>query len=465
MLPLPVAPTLQQHFGVCTQTPDPMPRCNLRFLQVLVTAAPVFVSTWLAACAPSAPQVAPDPAQLEAERAKRPNDPTVLRDLGSAYLQKGDYSRAREALSAGAALAPRDPEMRMLLGAAYEELGLLDSASIAYRAAEPLANSDQKKVLAGRQAALSKKHLAADARAALQREKDLTLAPPTTGTIAVMPFRYTGTNPDLKPLERGLAELLVADLGKEQRLKQQERERVQALVDEMQLTEQGRADPTTGARSGRLVGAGQIVQGVLSDRGDQLALDANVVDAKDASVDASASGANTLARLIDTEKQVVFGLLRGLNIQLSPAEQRSLSERPTADLQAFLAYSRGLLREDAGDFAGAAAAFGQAASRDPSFRAAASRQAAAQQAATSGPAATMAQTLGAAGGGGEGGEGASDQLRVAIETVVPSTFTTVLRRTELPPPSTRPQIPEAARTDGPGGAGQWGQVIIVIPRP
>lgn len=441
-----------------------MSRRNLQFFRVFVATLPLIAAaSWLVGCAPQGPKVAPDPAQLEAERTKRPNDPTLLRELGGSYMGKKDFARARDVLNTAVALDPRNADGRILLAASYEELGQLDSAAVAYRAAEQVASSDQRKLIAGRQSALAKKHLTADARAALEREKSLTLAAPTAGTVAVMPFRYTGTNADLKPLERGMAELLVADLGKVQRLKLLERERMQALVDEMQLTEQGRADAASGARSGRLVGAGQIVQGVLSDRGDQLALDANVVDASDASVDASASGAGTLDRLIDTEKQVLFGLLRGMNIQLSPAEQRALSERPTADLQAFLAYSRGLVREDAGDFGGAAALYGDAARRDPAFRAAAVRQGAAQQAVSAAvPANTLPQTLSATESSGE--SGTAENLRVAIEEVVPSRLPTVLR-TGLLPPATRPQIPEAARTDDPREGVSIGEVIIVIPRP
>ncbi len=442
-----------------------MPRRNLQFSPEFVATLPLIAAAvWLVGCAPQGTKVAPDPAQLEAERTKRPNDPALLRQLGGSYMEKQDYGRARDVLKAAVALDPRNADGRILLAASFEELGQLDSAAASYRAADAVANAGQKKLIAGRQSALARKHLVQDAQAALAREKSLTLAAPTAGTVAVMPFRYTGTNADLKPLERGIAELLVADLGKVQRLKLLERERMQALVDEMQLTDQGRADAATGARSGRLVGAGQIVQGVLSDRGDQLALDANVVDATDASVDASASGAGDLARLIDTEKQVLFDLLRGMNIQLSPAEQRTLSERPTADLQAFLAYSRGLLREDAGDFAGAASAYGEAARRDPAFRAAAVRQSSAQQAVSAAvPANTLPQTLSATESG-SSESGTAEHLRVAIEEVVPSRLPTVLR-TGLLPPGTRPQIPEAARTDDPRTTIIVGEVIIVIPRP
>ncbi|MEP0546712.1 MAG: hypothetical protein ABJF88_07265, partial [Rhodothermales bacterium] len=80
---------------------------------------------------------------------------------------------------------------------------------------------------------------------------------------------------------------------------------------------------------------------------------------------------------------------------------------PTRDLQAFLAFSRGLQEEDAGDFAAAAAAFAQAAALDPGFELAATR--AGEAAALSSAGGTVSAALGAGkavrGGGPSGGPG------------------------------------------------------------
>ena len=80
-----------------------------------------------------------------------------------------------------------------------------------------------------------------------------------------MPFRYTGSDTTLRPLERGLAAIVVTDLSRVRRLRLVERERLQVLLDELQLAASGRVDPASGARSGRLIGAGQVVQGQFAE--------------------------------------------------------------------------------------------------------------------------------------------------------------------------------------------------------
>jgi hypothetical protein len=67
------------------------------------------------------------------------------------------------------------------------------------------------------------------------------------------------------------------------------------------------------------------------------------------------------------EKRIVFALLADLGIQLTEAEQDAIDEVPTRNLQAFLAYSRGLAAEDQQDFGAAADFFGQAVQIDPGF--------------------------------------------------------------------------------------------------
>src|SRR5256885_7980550 len=186
-----------------------------------------------------------------------------------------------------------------------------------------------------------------------------------------MPFRCPGAGPPLRPLERGLAAIVVPDLSRVRRLRLVERERLQVLLDEMQLAASGRVDPASGARSGRLIGAGQVVQGQFAEVPNaNFRMDAAVVRASDAQVAATGSGADQLRALFDIEKQVVLQLLDRMGITLTPAEQAAISERPTRDIQAFLLFSRGLEAQDRGDFHGASEPIQPAAQRDPSITAA-----------------------------------------------------------------------------------------------
>ena len=155
-----------------------------------------------------------------------------------------------------------------------------------------------------------------------------------------------------------------------------------------------------------------------------------------------------------------------MGIRLSPAERQAITERPTADLQAFLAFSRGLEAEDRGDYAGAAAQFRAAAARDPSFRSAQTR------------AANATILAGGAGRSGAGLVGLAERqlpgsgltsgraiaLRNAIDVVAPSSGGQIARRT-LTGPRVRSRLTETLRQDDPTQIGGVGEIILVIPRP
>jgi TolB-like protein len=300
--------------------------------------------------------------------------------------------------------------------------------------------------------------------------------------VAVFPFSYLGSDPNLKPLERGLTYLVITDLSKVKSLTLLERAQVQSLVDEMGLTQSGAVDPATGARSGRLLRAQDVVQGALQDAGanQKLKLDANVVATTSTSVVATGSSANQLPQLFDMEKAVVLQLLQKLGITLSAAEQRAISERPTADLQAFLAFSQGLEAEDRGDYQAASSAYQAATARDPNFKVARERQGTVQQlslgvsivpsvlaglGAAGGPAGTVG--VGPRGVAAVRPSGPGDLLRSLVGGTVPSIGLALDQSTRSDPPDVRPTLPEATHQDlvtDPTG-GLTGTIIIIINRP
>jgi len=443
----------------------------------------------LAACATGGARTgALSPAELaalEAQRAQQPTDPDLNLRLAKAYHAANRFGDARAALATVLLQQPDNRVARAYLGFTYEGLEQFDSARAVYGellAARP--TGEVRRLLNGRLALLARKELHATARASLSREAELSRTPPDPNTVAVFPFRYTGQDSLLRPLERGLAALVVSDLSHVRSMRLVERERLQALLDEMQLTASGRVDPTTGARSGHLVGAGQVVQGQFQDLPGGLRLDAAMVRASDAQVAATGSGRDQLNLLFDIEKSVVFQLLGKMGVPLTPAESIAISERPTRDLQAFLLYSRGLEAQDRGDFQAASASFRAASQRDPTFQAAAQQAQSSDAAQTAGgtPDNSIASIIGGAGpGAAEGPTGGTGALANALNNVVPSgaslvdqtptsndmgvTQTTTGGGTVTPPSRPDP-VCEVAVCQGPGGnPGLIGTIIIIIRRP
>ncbi len=328
--------------------------------------APMFTvigGALLGACAGQSARVAPTPGNLpalEAAGAQNPHDAAIITRLGIAYFEAKRFDRARDVLRSALTINSQNYAAHVYLGLSYEELGRLDSARTAFTTAAAEAHTGQQRSeIEDRLVLLTAKELRQSAREAIAQEAVLSRQPPTPNTVAVFPFRYLGTNDDYKPLGRGLTHLMITDLAKLPRLTLLERERVQALVDELALNDAGRVDPATGARSGRMLHAARVIQGTVQDVPGKtdLRLDAAVVDAANASVVATGAGSDQLQQLFALEKSVLFRLLEQMGVAITPAERRALSERPTADLQAFLAFSRGLEAEDRGDYAAAAAGY------------------------------------------------------------------------------------------------------------
>ncbi len=332
------------------------------------------VAAALCAAAPVQGQVT-DRALAVAEqgRDKAPNSAEAQRRVGIAYYKAARYDDARTALSRATSLDPRDGLAALYLGLTAEAVNDLGAARRAYTSYLATGKTRKTRTLVqDRLAAVERLELQAAAKAAVAREQELgnTVGPKTT--IAVMPLRFVGADTTLRPLERGMVDLMVTDFAKVKALTVLERERVQVLMDEIKLSESGRVEAASAVRSGRLLTAGSVVQGAITQTGsDRLQVAASVVSVATSEATGTANAENSLERLFDLEKEIVLGVIERLGITLSPAEREAIQQRPTRSVQAFLAYSRGLVASDAGRLDEARNFFDNARALDPGFGAAA----------------------------------------------------------------------------------------------
>ena len=410
---------------------------------------------------------------LEAERSQRPQDAVTLARLGVAYFKAGRFQDARQALDTATARDPGNGVAAIYLGMTSEQLGDFAAARTAYRHCIAITSGGELKRTAEQRLALADRNeMEYQARQALANESQLASMPPESNTVAVMPFSYTGTDSTIQPLGRGLAQLLVTDLAKSRQVRVLERERMQAILNELKLSDSARADPAAALRSGHLLRAARVVQGSIADApGNQLEVDATVVEVGTAGVRATARGRDLLIRLFDIEKQIALTLFSNLGIQLSPAEQDAINQRPTESLQAFLVYSRGLEAQDRGDFGAAQADFDRAVNIDPTFHAATQSAATATNlSAASQQTVTQVETGVSQTQSLQGPQVApvQDQLVQGSNTVNPTTGNDTANQSggttqTQQPTTTRNTIPDATGTAG--GQRATGTVVIIIKRP
>jgi tetratricopeptide (TPR) repeat protein len=440
-------------------------------MRPFVSFATILFALTLAACASGTS--GRSVARLEQAQRAEPGSFAANRELGVGYYRAGRYAEARAALETAASLRPKDGTTALYLGLAAEELGDLAAAKRAYSTYLAVGRASRVRLqLQSRLAALTRRELAADAKRAVAQERELAATPGAPTTVAVLPLRFSGTDSSLRPLERGLAELLTTDLARSSQLTVLERARIQAVLDELALQRSGQTDSATNVRAGRLLGAGQLVQGSILQLDDsQLRVDAAVVDVPTTQVRGVAQGADRMEELFALEKRIALDLFDRLGVTLTVAERNAIEQRPTRSLAAFLAYSRGLTAEDDGRYDDASRFYRDAVRLDPDFGAASQKNREARGLSAAARQSTRAIALDGERGAGAGasasngkGSDAADAARAAADDVNPSSAgaaTAPGKSGERGPPQKDP-VSAATNTDKPGKSGR---VTIVITRP
>lgn len=316
--------------------------------------------------------VSPDeiPA-LQRLTTEEPQNAVAWTRLGVAYGVADRPADARQALERAVELPGTPVATWAHLGTWREEAGDLEGAAEAYRRYLEEGGVEAAESVEARLTVVNHELLTLRARDALARESALSGEPPDPATVAVMPLAVDGPE-RYHPLGVGLAELLTTDLSLTDRLDVLERAQLAALIQEMQLALGGFTEPESAARVGHLIRAGRLIQGQLAiaDTGQDTRVIALVMDAEAAEQTGEARESGLLEELMDLEIQLALEIYRQLGIELTDAEIARLEEKPTRNLQAFLAYSEGLELLDAGLFTAAADRFETAASLDPGFAAA-----------------------------------------------------------------------------------------------
>lgn len=346
---------------------------NNRILGALLAIATVLLVT---GCARTGRTVRPDAvSRLETEFAGNPKSVGVLRALGIAYYKSNRFAEARTVLTQAHALAPKDPVVALYLGMSAEQGGDLAAARVAYATyVQHGRTSRAREQLRSRMIILARKELEIAAREAVTQEAALSQTPGEPNTIAVMPLKFRGRDSSLVPLERGLADMLITDLSRSPALRVVERDRMQTLLNEIALSQSDRGDAGTALRSGRLVRAGRLVHGSITEMPSQsLSVDAAVVDVPTTRALNAMQHTDRLEQLFVIEKRIVLEIFDALGVRLTPAERQLVEQRPTRSLAAFLAYSAGLLAEDNGNLDLAARHYAEAVRLDPNFAAAVKR--------------------------------------------------------------------------------------------
>jgi len=190
--------------------------------------------------------------------------------------------------------------------------------------------------------------------------------------IAVFPFANGGSygqaKEDFDALERGMAGMMISELDQNPAARLVEREQVQRLLDEQNLGAQGRVDPQTAAKVGKLVGARYIVLGNFIDFYGDFRVDVRLVNTETGEIVKTESDRQQREHLYDIIRNVAAKLMKDANL---PAVQRGASNEQRMNRQvpteALTYYSRALLYQDRGQKDKAVEMFNRALSIFPDY--------------------------------------------------------------------------------------------------
>lgn len=316
-----------------------------------------------------------------------PSDAAALRDLGAIYMQTRRPNRAYDTLKRSYAHVPNDPKTLFYLGMASESVGRENAALELFSQYDAVPESSRyRSLMEGRYEWIVRQQARTEIRGLMTREATIADREVSPRILAVLPFNYRGVSDQYEPLGRGLAEMMIADLANVRELRVVERVRLQAILREVEFGQSDYVDRRSAPRVGRLLGAGRLAGGsfrVTQER--DIRMDMVVLELNADSTPSVPAKTGALADLFSMQKDLVLALLDAINVSLTDAERAAISPVPTESLDAFLAFSRGLLEEDRDNFSAAAQHYREATTIDPGFSIAAER-------------ATQAEALSTAGG-------------------------------------------------------------------
>ena len=187
------------------------------------------------------------------------------------------------------------------------------------------------------------------AKKAVAEEKSLS-APAGKNTVAVLYFRNGTGDPSLDPMRKGIPLLLITDLSGVPGLSVIERTRLQALTEETSLGASGLVEAGTAPRVGKLLGARWLVGGEIGrEKPTRIDLASNVADVPAGTTTGKTSAGGEIEQLFEVEKELLFGVLKLLDVKVTPEEEQRLRKPCSKSVTALSALFLGVDAGDRGD--------------------------------------------------------------------------------------------------------------------
>ena len=275
--------------------------------------------------------------------------------------------QARNAFEGAQVIYPENIAIPYYLGLIYLEQGERDEAVTQWKKYIAMAPQNKNTMDIRKNISLLLRKTAKEyAKKAVADEASLLKTPVDNNAVAVNPFTNLGSE-NLGPLGKGMAAMIIVDLSHFKDLKVVEREKLQALLDEMELGGSGLVDENSAPKVGKLLRAKYVTSGSLTDiEKESLQISSILLDADLNTTMGTQETEGNKDKFYELEKKIACRIATDLGRDCSHAP-KAFGKIHTKSLPAMVAYSQGLDYMDKENYDEANAMFQKALEEDPEF--------------------------------------------------------------------------------------------------
>ncbi len=170
-------------------------------------------------------------------------------------------------------------------------------------------------------------------------------------TIAVLYFENNSIvdKDKLDPLKKGLADMMITELSKIKSLKVVERQRIQSILEELNLNETDMVESSTSQKMGKLLGAQVMLFGGFSNLfKDQMRIDVRIVRTETGETLKADEETGELDDFLKMLQSLTKKIAKDLDVKLSSDERAQLEADTEGNFSGYVTYAKALNFEDQG---------------------------------------------------------------------------------------------------------------------
>lgn len=194
-------------------------------------------------------------------------------------------------------------------------------------------------------------------------------------TIAVLYFNNSAlgkSNEELAPLTKGIADLMIQELSANGGIRVVERDAMQKILEEQKLSQDGKVDPQTAVKVGKLLGAHHMVTGVFitNPKATTLKISLRVFNVETSEIEYTTDASDKPDNVLTLVSKLAAKANKGLKLPDIPARLSDARTEQAAKVpfQTVMLYSRAINAKDAGKTQEAISLFRQSLEKFPSYQ-------------------------------------------------------------------------------------------------